>query len=84
MKKIVLLSLVLFVGCKCTQPTQNEITLQKKYDSLREVLKLERELLQDQEVQIQIMRDELQFKESEISYWGHKYDSCSNYVNYKK
>jgi len=84
MKKVVLLSLVLFVGCKCTQPTQNEITLQKKYDSLRGVLQIQRELLEEQEIEIHNMRDELQFKESEISYWGHKYDSCSNYVNYKK
>ena len=84
MKKLFVLSLLLFVSCRCTQPSQSELTLQKKYDSLIGVLKIQRELLEDQEIQIQNIRDQLQFKESEISYWGHKYDSCSNYVNYKK
>ena len=33
------------------------------------------EIIVDQKEQIHYLRDELQFKESEISYWGHKYDS---------
>jgi len=33
------------------------------------------EIIVDQKEQIHFLRDELQFKESEISYWGHKYDS---------
>ena len=33
------------------------------------------EIIVDQKEQIHLLRDELQFKESEISYWGHKYDS---------
>jgi hypothetical protein len=33
------------------------------------------EIIVDQKAQIHFLRDELQFKESEISYWGHKYDS---------
>jgi site-specific DNA-adenine methylase len=33
------------------------------------------EIIVDQKEQIHFLRDELQFRESEISYWGHKYDS---------
>jgi len=33
------------------------------------------EIIIDQKDQIHFLRDELQYKESEISYWGHKYDS---------
>jgi len=33
------------------------------------------EIIVDQKDQIHFLRDELQYKESEISYWGHKYDS---------
>jgi len=33
------------------------------------------EIIVDQKDQIHFLKDELQFKESEISYWGHKYDS---------
>ena len=33
------------------------------------------EIIVDQKEQIHFLRDELQFKESEISYWGHMYDS---------
>ena len=84
MKNLILLSAILLCSCRCTKPSDGEILLQKKYDSLREVLKVQREIIEDQEIQIHNMRDEIQFKESEISYWGHKYDSCSNYVNYKK
>ena len=84
MKNLIILSLVLLCSCRCTQPSDSEILLQKKYNALKEVVKAQREIMEDQEIQIQNMRDQLQFKESEISYWGHKYDSCSNYVNYKK
>ena len=34
-----------------------------------------KEIIVDQKDQIHFLRDELQFKESEISYWGRKYDS---------
>ena len=84
MKNLVLLSLVLLCSCRCTQPSQTEVTLQNKYDSLSKVLKEERYFIAEQEVQIQILKDEIQFRESEVSYWGHKYDSCSNYSSYKK
>jgi len=36
------------------------------------------EIIVDQRDQIHFLRDELQFKESEISYWGHKYDSIKH------
>ena len=84
MKNLVLLSLVLLCSCRCTQPSQTEVILQNKYDSLSKVLKEERYFIAEQEVQIQILKDEIQFRESEVSYWGHKYDSCSNYSSYKK
>jgi hypothetical protein len=77
MKKILLLSLILFVSCKCTQPIQYEISYKKEYDSLLVILK-------EQEIEIDVMKDELQFKESEISYWGRKFDSCSVSNKHKK
>ena len=70
--KIFIFTLGLFLfGCKSTnQPKMDEITiLKKRIDSL----KLENMELKEQ---LDFAKDELQYKESEISYWGHKYDSC--------
>jgi len=51
--------------------TQNKDICTDLIDSLNEII-------MDQRDQIHFLRDELQFKESEISYWGHKYDSIKH------
>jgi len=48
--------------------TQNQDICTYRIDSLTEIIV-------DQRDQIHFLRDEIQFKESEVSYWGHKYDS---------
>ena len=71
--KIIIFTITIFLfSCKTTNQTKiDEFTLLKKtIDSLKmEITELNE--------QIDIMKDELQFKESEISYWGHKYDSLN-------
>ena len=46
-----------------------------KKDICTDLINSLNEIIVDQKEQIHFLRDELQFKESEISYWGHKYDS---------
>lgn len=76
MKKLFLfLSLILLVGCRFIKPSKKELI--KNTDSLITIIKNQQEQIHELELQIDIMQDELRFKESEISYWGHKYDSCS-------
>jgi len=48
---------------------------EKKKDICTDLIDSLNEIIVDQKEQIHYLRDELQFKESEISYWGHKYDS---------
>ena len=82
MKKIkifIFTTVLFFFGCKTTNQTKmDEVTMLKKtIDSL----KLE---IVDLNEQIDFMKDELQFRESEISYWGHKYDSVVEVIKIKK
>jgi hypothetical protein len=44
-------------------------------DSLRNVIDQKDSIIEDLEYQVEIMSDEIQVRESEISYWGCKYDS---------
>ena len=52
-----------------------EIKSLTKKDICTDLIDSLNEIIVDQKEQIHYLRDELQFKESEISYWGHKYDS---------
>ena len=44
-------------------------------DSLTNVINQKDSIIEDLEYQVEIMSDEIQVRESEISYWGCKYDS---------
>ena len=55
--------------------TAFELTTFTKKDVCTDLIDSLNEIIVDQKAQIHFLRDELQFKESEISYWGHKYDS---------
>ena len=44
-------------------------------DSLENVIDQKDSIIEDLEYQVDIMSDEIQVRESEISYWGRKYDS---------
>ena len=44
-------------------------------DSLTNVIYQKDSIIEDLEYQVEIMSDEIQVRESEISYWGCKYDS---------
>ena len=44
-------------------------------DSLKNVIYQKDSIIEDLEYQVEIMSDEIQVRESEISYWGCKYDS---------
>ena len=57
-------------------PKHNPININtQKKDICTDLIDSLNEIIVDQKEQIHFLRDELQFKESEISYWGHKYDS---------
>ena len=53
------------------QLKHTERVLKQKSDSLKKVIK-------SQEEEIDILQDEIQQREIEITYWGMKYDSCSH------
>ena len=44
-------------------------------DSLNLLINQKDSIIEDLEYQVEIMSDEIQVRESEISYWGRKYDS---------
>ena len=44
-------------------------------DSLNLVINQKDSIIEDLEYQVEIMSDEIQAREAEISYWGCKYDS---------
>lgn len=73
MKKIILVLTLFVCSCSCTKITEvnKPVNLKKENDSLKLVI------IELQE-EINILKDELRFKEREVSYWGHKYDSLSN------
>lgn len=87
MKKIILTVYLSIFGFACTTEKESLSTqlasckiqndsLMRRVQSLKHQIVVKDSLIEEQEVQLQIMQDELQFRESEISYWGHKYDSC--------
>jgi hypothetical protein len=54
-------------------------------DSLENVINQKDSIIEDLEYQVEIMSDEIQVRESEISYWGRKYDSTMIVINkYKR
>lgn len=54
-------------------------------DSLTNVINQKDSIIEDLEYQVEIMSDEIQVRESEISYWGCKYDSTKIELNkYKR
>lgn len=73
MKKIILLVTIFVYSCSCSKLTEisSPMNLKKENDSLKLVI------IELQE-EIDFLKDELRFKEGEISYWGHKYDSLKN------
>ena len=68
-----LLSTVFLISYKNQngQLRYTERVLKHKSDSLIKVIK-------SQEEEIDILQDQIQEREIEITYWGMKYDSCSN------
>lgn len=73
MKKIILVLTLFVCSCSCTKiiEVSEPVNLKKENDSLKLVI------IELQE-EINILKDELRFKEREVGYWGHKYDSLSN------
>ena len=57
------------------QPVNVNIPNTTKKDVCVDLIDSLTEIIVDQKDQIHFLRDELQYKESEISSWGHKYDS---------
>jgi hypothetical protein len=88
MKKLVILltSSSLLVSCASSCMTSSKPDT-AKIDSVAvyrlevESLRLENEELKSQ---LNWLRDDLRFKESEVSYWGHKYDSCMTILQKRK
>ncbi len=81
MKKntFILLSAIILSGCASSCVTSTQKSDSVRVDSLAiykakiDSLNLEISDLYDQ---LDAAQDELQMREGEISYWGHKYDSC--------
>ena len=73
MKKILFISAILLASCTCKKPTKKQLT--KEINSLAIIIKKQQEYIQDLEYQISVFEDELNSKEDEISYLGHKLDS---------
>lgn len=73
MKKLLFIITIFAYSCSGTKTTKvSELDLLKKEnDSLKQVV------IELQE-EVNILKDELRFKEGEVSYWGHKYDSLLN------
>jgi hypothetical protein len=64
-----------------TKPELNKVDSIAMYKMEVESLRLENEELKSQ---LNWLRDDLRFKESEVSYWGHKYDSCMTILQKRK
>ena len=50
---------------------ENNIECKHKIDSLEDIIN-------EKDDEIEILQDEIREREIEITYWGMKYDSCSN------
>ena len=66
---VILFIILAIGGCVHTSTIKEVKELTHKVDSLENQTK-------EQKKFIKFMEKELEFKELEISYWGHKYDSC--------
>lgn len=55
--------------------SNNKLYEQKISNLNKTIDSLNQEIVTNEET-INILRDEIQFREGEISYWGHKLDSC--------
>ena len=73
MEKLFLLPFFLTIGCDSINTSKN-LT---KIDSLTIMVKEQQEYIQDLKYQIDVLRSNLNDKEDEISYLGHKLDSIS-------
>lgn len=76
MKKLIIVTGLFFlVGCSNTNQQKISLlvrhidSLNKNIDSLNNEISDDRELIKN-------LMNEIQFRESEISFWGHKLDSC--------
>jgi cell division protein FtsL len=68
---------LLLIGCS-NKHNERIMSLESKIDSLnKEIADLKLEMNDDKQL-INDLIDEVRFKESEISFWGHKLDSCKN------
>lgn len=65
----IFVSICLIGGCAHTCTIKEVKVLQQENDSLKTQIKGLKE-------HIEFLSNELELRESEISYWGHKYDSC--------
>jgi hypothetical protein len=79
-KIVIILGASILLSCAFIfLPKPNTINFESKSlvkkDICTDLIDSLNEIIVDQKEQIHYLRDELQFKESEISYWGHKYDS---------
>lgn len=98
MKKITYLfaTSLLLVGCANSCMTKSDVvenhmfdikTQYRSVDSVRyyrtQIDSLKSEIM-ELEDQLDFSKDLLQMKEGEISYWGHKYDSCMTILQNQK
>jgi hypothetical protein len=58
-----------------TTDFQSKSNQSNNNDSLESVIKRQDSLIIDLQEQVEVLNEECQLKESEISYWGQKYDS---------
>jgi cell division protein FtsL len=58
--------------------TYNKSSKEQLVDSLETVILRKDSIIKDLEEQVEILSEEGQIKEAEISYWGQKYDSVMN------
>ena len=85
MKKIISISLasVILTGCASSCMTSSKSETPKVdsvafYKNQCDSLRIEIADLKDQ---LDLAEDAIQLREGEISYWGHKYDSCMLILN---
>jgi hypothetical protein len=74
MKRLIVLSSIFLIGCETQHSITDTKTLLAKIDSLQVEIK-------EQKEEINFLEDELQLRESEISYWGRKYDSLREVID---
>ena len=84
MKKItyIFVTGLLLVGCASSCMTKSDDVSNKQSDVVDSLVIYKKQVdslkseITDLEYQLDILSDELQMREGEISYWGQKYDSC--------